>query len=170
MLGAITASSEIESLISKASVAYNVPKALIKATVKVESDFNPSAFRQEPHLKDASWGLMQILLSTAKWITKNPDLTASALMQPEFNVYTGTKYLAYLMGRYNNVKDVMAAYNAGSPRRKEDGTYVNQAYVDKAYKWYALYKSAEVVTQPSVGLPLIAVGIAAFALVLGGKR
>ena len=170
MLGAVTASSEIENLISKASIAYNVPKAVIKATIKVESDFNPTAFRQEPHKKDASWGLMQVLLGTARWITKNPDLTASALMQPEFNIYTGTKYLAYLQGKYPNVKDMIAAYNAGSPRRNPDGTYVNQAHVDKWYKWYLIYKSADVVAQPSVGLPLIAVGIAAFALVLGGKR
>ena len=164
MLGAALPSNEIDSIITKASVAYGVPKALIKATIKVESDFNPSAFRQEPHLKDASWGLMQILLSTAKWITKNPDLTASALMQPEFNVYAGTKYLAYLMGRYKNVKDVMAAYNAGSPRHDASGAYTNQAYVDKSYKWYIIYKGTEAVAQPSIGLPLIAFGLVAITL------
>lgn len=164
MIGAVTTSSEIESIISKASAAYGVPKALIKATIKVESDYNPSAFRQEPHLKDASWGLMQILLSTAKWITKNPDLTASALMQPEFNVYTGTKYLSYLLGKYPSIKDVIAAYNAGSPRHNKDGTYVNQAYVDKSYKWYLIYKGTETVTQSSVGLPLIAIGAVAIAM------
>lgn len=168
MIGAVAASNEIENIISKASAAYGVPKALIKATVKVESDFNPSAFRQEPHLKDASWGLMQILLSTARWISKNPDLTASALMQPEFNVYVGTMYLKYLMGKYGNIQDVMAAYNAGSPRRKADGSYANQAYVDKSYRWYTIYKSTEVVTQPAIGLPLLAVG--AIAAVLISRR
>lgn len=168
MMGAVLATNEIDTIVSKASAAYGVPAPLIKAIMKIESDFNPSAYRQEPHLKDASWGLMQVLLSTARWITKNPDLTASALMQPEFNAYVGTMYLAYLMKRYPNIKDVMAAYNAGSPKRTKTGEYVNQAYVDKASRWYTLYKGVEVATQPSVGLPLIAVG--AVAILLASRR
>ena len=168
-------SEDIETYIQTASASYSVPVPLIKAIIKIESDYRPSVYKQEPHVKDASWGLMQVLLSTAKWISGNNDLTASQLMDPSFNIYVGTKYLAYLMGRYSKLTDVMAAYNAGSPRLDASGKYVNQSYVDKASKWYATYATTEKVkativqaTSGSSALPigLVAIGILSAILLL----
>ena len=144
----------IESIINEAARKYNVEPALIKAIIKVESSYNPMAFRREPHIKDTSWGLMQVLLKTARWITKNPKLTAKELLNPKTNVDIGTRYLAYLLKKYRNLKDAIAAYNAGSPR-KIGSRYVNQRYVDKVYANYIAYRTGEYAWSAALILPII---------------
>lgn len=52
------------------------------------------------------------------------------LCEPEKGLTYGTKLLKKLVNKYENIEDAVAAYNAGSPRRTEDGEYVNQYYVD----------------------------------------
>lgn len=136
---------------------YNVPAALIFAHMKQESNFNPNAYKAEPALNDGSTGLMQVLLQTAKSIDKNA--TNTALLDPSYNIAIGTQYIAKNLQRYpNNVKDAIAAYNAGSAYKDQNGNYVSksgntavQGYVDKVYANYQKYtdwlsKSTE--TQP----------------------
>lgn len=164
MLGAQVATKEnFEYTVRQAASAYGVPVALIKATIKQESDWKPSAYRREPAHNDASWGLMQVMLGTAKEVTKNKDLTASQLMQPEFNIYVGTKFLGQLLKKYGgNLKHVIASYNAGSPRFDSKGNYVNQGYVNSVYNNFLFYQTMESVRPASKVasyiLPLLAVG------------
>src|SRR3990167_11436651 len=47
---------------------YGIPFALLKGMVSVESRFAEKAWREEPHIKDGSRGLMQILEKTARGI------------------------------------------------------------------------------------------------------
>lgn len=51
------------------------------------------------------------------------------LFIPEVNLLYGCLHLARFWERYGNLEDVVASYNAGSPRRGPDGKYVNWAYV-----------------------------------------
>jgi len=141
MLGAVTVSVEsLDAVVDTIASKYRVDPNLVKAVIKHESNWDVNASRYETHLNDTSWGLMQVLLKTAKWILNNDKLTIQDLIKPNVNIEAGTKYLGYLLGKYPNVNDVMAAYNAGSPRRNKDGSYVNQAYVDRVSKYYAMYK------------------------------
>jgi len=127
----------------------NVEPALVTAICLQESGGNPVAVRYEPGyrwiskhaekpnictketevvLQSMSWGLMQIMGATARDLGFTGWLTE--LLTPEVNLLWGCAYLEQLTSIYNGVEDVVAAYNAGSPRRGKNGQYVNQPYVD----------------------------------------
>ena len=81
------------------------------------------------HVKCAtSYGLMQIMFTTAweRGYRDDPD----GLLIPEVSLLYGTMHFVYLWDKYTSVYDAIAAYNAGSPRRYDATTYVNQDYVD----------------------------------------
>jgi len=150
MLGAVKVTTEsLLPLMEKISFQYGVEPALMRAFITVESNWDINASRYEAHLNDTSWGLMQILLSTGKWILGDSSLTISKLIQPEVNLSAGTKYIRYLLDKYNgNVADSISAYNAGSPRKTSSGIYVNQAYVNKVYGYYVVYKTVGIFSSP----------------------
>lgn len=164
MLGAVLVSQDtLTPLINQVAEKYGIEPALVKAIIKCESDWNINASRYEAHLNDSSWGLMQVLLATAKWMLGNNDLTITQLIQPQTNLEAGVKYLSYLKGRFpNSLMDVIASYNAGSPKKKADGSYINQAYVNKVYGYYVVYSTLDSIATPagvSVGLiAAIAIG------------
>ena len=143
MLGAVVLSqTTLDPIIQEMANKYNVEPALIKGIIKTESNWDVNASRFEAHKGDASWGLMQLLLSTAKGVLENPDLTTTQLIQPRVNIEAGTKLLNQLVNRFGNMRDSIAAYNAGSPRLDSTGrAYVNQDYVDKVTNAYNQYKT-----------------------------
>lgn len=142
MLGALVLSqSRLDPIIEEMGKKYNIEPAWIKAHIKAESNWDVNASRFEAHKNDASWGLMQLLLSTAREVLGNPNLTTTQLIQPRVNIEAGTKFIAYNWTRWGNMRDAIAAYNAGSPRLdKKTGKYVNADYVDKVTKFYDMYK------------------------------
>jgi len=142
MLGAVVlSSSTLEPIIIEMGKKYNVEPALIKAHIKAESNWDINASRYEAHKKDASWGLMQLLLATAREVLGNSNLTTTQLIQPRVNIEAGTKFIRQNINRWGNLRDAIAAYNAGSPRlNKKTGKYVNAPYVDKVYNSYLMYK------------------------------
>lgn len=143
MLGAVTVSPEtMIPIINEMSQKYGIEPAWIKAHIKAESNWDVNASRYEAGHNDASWGLMQVMLATAKDVLGDPNLTITTLTQPRVNIEAGTKYLSQLWSRFGNMRDTIAAYNAGSPRlNKTTGKYVNQDYVDKVTKNYNIYKA-----------------------------
>lgn len=88
-----------------------VPVDIIKGVMATESGFNPNAIRGEPQRSDASRGLMQLLLSTARGIGYGG--TADDLFRPEISLYYGTKLLADLYSKTLNWPDAISAYNGG---------------------------------------------------------
>lgn len=169
MLGAVRVEGpELDALIIQVSRKHGVDPALTKAIMETESSFDVNARRYEAHLDDSSLGLMQVLLKTARWILKKPNLSESELLRPDVNIEAGVSYLAYQMGRYPDIKDVIASYNAGSARKKGDGTYVNQQYVDKVYPRYLKYKAMDIFAGPQAavgwGIALVvALGLVIYA-------
>jgi len=146
MLGAVVLSPEkLDPIISEMGIKYRVDPALLKAHIKTESNWDVNASRFEAHKGDASWGLMQLLLVTAKQVLGNPNLTITQLTQPRVNIEAGAKYLSQQIARYNGIiPDAIAAYNAGSARFKaapKQHEYINQDYVDKVWKNYSIYKA-----------------------------
>lgn len=170
MLGAVKVSAaSLDDIIDAIGQKYNVPTALIKATIKQESNWNVSASRFEAHKTDASWGLMQVLLATAKETLGNADLTITQLLNPSINIEAGTKYLAKQLARYNgNMMDAIAAYNAGSAKKNKDGTYANNAYVQAVYGNYVMYSTLDTIATP-VGVSLSMVALVGVGLVLMGR-
>src|SRR5687768_1415710 len=84
----------------------------------------------ETVLQQMSWGLMQIMGATARDLGFTGDIPD--LVNAPVGLHWGCKFLKVLHERYNGRwLDVIAAYNAGSPRREDNGDYENQGYVDK---------------------------------------
>jgi soluble lytic murein transglycosylase-like protein len=141
MLGAVTLSpATLDPIITEIGNRYGIEPALIKGVIKTESNWDVNASRFEAHKEDASWGLMQVMLSTARKVLNNPNLTTTQLINPKTNIEAGTKILAENWNRWGNLSDAIAAYNAGSPRLGKDGKYVNKEYVNKVLSNYETYK------------------------------
>ena len=147
MLGALILSqATLNPIIREMSLKYGIDEALVKAIIKTESNWDVNASRYEAHKGDASWGLMQLLLATARGVLGNNNLTTTQLIQPRVNIEAGTKLMAQNIARYKGIiPDAIAAYNAGSTRfnktKGKEHEYVNQEYVDKVWKNYSIYKT-----------------------------
>lgn len=127
--------------ISEAAAAAGIPAHLGKALVAAESQFDPKAWRAEPHLdkKDAggavilvegSRGLTQILFATAagNGYKGKPE----GLFDVRTNLAAGFGHLARLLRAPSyNVPDAVAAYNMGSPRKAAQTTgWIRKIYGD----------------------------------------
>jgi hypothetical protein len=89
-------------------------------------------------LQMCSWGMMQVMGTVARELGFRGNLLE--LTKPELGVKFGCLKLKELMGKYSYSDDLIAAYNAGTPR-KVDGKYSNETYVAKVRGLYAARKS-----------------------------
>ncbi|MCI5167154.1 MAG: lytic transglycosylase domain-containing protein [Candidatus Electrothrix sp. GM3_4] len=116
-----------------AARAHKVDPMLIKAIIKMESAFNARAVSPK-----GAQGLMQLMPATAK------DLNVKDPFNPRENIYGGTKYIKWLLKRFNgDVRLSLAAYNAGPARiRKKKIPRIPEtiAYVRKVLRQYKAYK------------------------------
>lgn len=97
--------------VEKYAEQYKVPKTLIYAIIKTESDFQSNAVSRV-----GAVGLMQMMPSTFKDITENflyENLDTGMLYDPETNIRYGVFYLSWLKTFYDNWDCVLAAYNGG---------------------------------------------------------
>ncbi len=92
-----------DKYIFEASEKYGVPASLLKAVIRVESNFNPWAVSRK-----GAKGLMQIMPENFKMLEiKDP-------FDPRENIMGGTKYLKELLNKYRGKQPLaLAAYNAG---------------------------------------------------------
>lgn len=118
-------SGKFADIIQAAAAKYDVDADLIKAVIKAESNFNANAVSSCGAL-----GLMQLMPATAE------SLGVEDPLDPQQNIFGGTKFLHRLLDKYNNnISLALAAYNAGPgavdkyggiPPYSETQTYVNR--------------------------------------------
>lgn len=114
---------QVRTLATPLAAQYGVPLPVAIAIAAHESGgFCPWATRGEPHLGDASIGLMQVLFSTAKangytgavgaW--NDATNTGTGLYDPATNLRYGIKFFGGLLkATSNDLPRAIAAYNAG---------------------------------------------------------
>ena len=97
--------AEILALIAESADKYQVPAEFVSSIVAAESNFDCTAVSPR-----GAVGLMQLMPQTAKQFGADPAVPAQ-------NIEAGTRYLRWLMDRYQRIRHsathVIAAYNAG---------------------------------------------------------
>lgn len=147
----------IVSLIKQECARRELDAQLICSIIDTESSFNTYAIRYEPlamrtvsasvcarvnriseeteqMAQRFSWGLGQVLGSTARWIGFRDILPS--LCDPKTGIYWACETFDKLGSPYKAMEEKIAAYNAGSLKKQPDGTIVNQKYVDKVLQFY----------------------------------
>jgi len=143
--GKAASQEDIDASILQAAARHNVDPNLVRAVIKVESNFNPNAVSRK-----GAMGLMQLMPSTARQLkVQNP-------FDPEQNVDAGVRHLKQLLESYGgDVRLTLAAYNAGAgavsrsagvPRYAETQNYVRR--ITKLYYGGEDFNSSGVARDP----------------------
>ncbi len=128
------ASVPYEAYILEAAEKHGVDEKLVKAIIKVESDFNPWAVSEK-----GARGLMQLMPENCRRLKlKNP-------FDPKENIMAGTRFLKSLLERFRgNLTLALAAYNAGpeavARHRGVPPIQETRAYVKKVLHYYRKYQ------------------------------
>ncbi|MEW6602944.1 MAG: lytic transglycosylase domain-containing protein [Nitrospirota bacterium] len=103
--------NQYDHIINTKSYKYNIEPAIIKAVITAESNWDPRAISHKGAI-----GLMQLMPTTAE------DMQVSNPFDPEENIEGGTRYLRYLLNKFNGDLDLaLAAYNAGPGKVERSG-------------------------------------------------
>lgn len=103
--------SRLRRIVHQASEAHEIPKSLIYSVIEVESDGETAA--RSPQ---GAQGLMQLMPETAR------EMGVEDPLDPRQNIFGGTKYLRYVLNRFDGDLDLaLAAYNAGPGTVEEYG-------------------------------------------------
>jgi len=117
--------SDYQALIDKHAAAFQLPAAWIKAIMMKESSGIPTAYRAEPKINDASYGLMQLLYGTARGLGYAG--TKEGLYDPDTNIYLGSKLIAQHRAAYgDDIQRIYSAYISGRPDKYLTDAYVSQ--------------------------------------------
>lgn len=99
----LNTSNTLDQIFTEAATTYGVPKDLLKAIAKAESDFNPNATSGA-----GAQGIMQLMPATAR------SLGVTDAYDPYQNIMGGAKYISQMLDKFDgNISLALAAYNAG---------------------------------------------------------
>jgi soluble lytic murein transglycosylase-like protein len=123
-----------DEYIRQAATLYQIPEELVRAVIRVESDFDPRAVSPAN-----ARGLMQLIPETAE------RMMVSDSFDPRQNIFGGVRYLRVLANLFNgDIQLTIAAYNAGEGAVMRYGGIPpyqeTQAYVVKVLANYRQYR------------------------------
>ena len=124
----------VTDMVTHYSRAFGLGEALVKAVIKVESDFDPRAVSSK-----GAQGLMQLIPSTARELeVRNP-------FNVEENIRGGSRYLRMMLDQFGGNLDLaLAAYNAGPGTVRRHGGVPPYAetrkYVDRVKQYLQRYR------------------------------
>jgi len=121
--------------IRDAATLYQIPEELVRAVIKVESDFDPRAVSPAN-----AHGLMQLIPPTAE------RMMVTDIFDPRQNIYGGVRYLRVLANMFNgDIQLTVAAYNAGEGAVIRHGGIPpypeTQDYVRRVLGYYRYYRA-----------------------------
>jgi soluble lytic murein transglycosylase-like protein len=121
--------------IREAATLYQIPEALIRAVIRVESDFDPRAVSPAN-----ARGLMQMIPETAE------RMLVTDVFDPRQNIFGGVRYLRVLANTFNgDLALTVAAYNAGEGAVMRYGGIPpypeTQDYVVRVVGYYRQYRN-----------------------------
>ncbi len=129
-----SSANSYEDLIRSASDRHSVDPDLIRAVIKVESDFDSSARSNK-----GAMGLMQLMPETAR-LHNVVDV-----YNPSSNIEGGVRHLKLLLGKYQGDLELsLAAYNAGIKAVEKHGGIPpfaeTREYVRRVLSYYQSYR------------------------------
>jgi len=133
--------------IRAASLLYQIPEPLVRAVIKVESDYDPRAVSYA-----GARGLMQLMPETAE------RMQVKDINDPRENIFGGVRYLRVLANMFNGDLDLtIAGYNAGEGAVVQYGGIPPYAqtkdYVVKVTQFYRRYRTLSDVLDASLHAP-----------------
>jgi soluble lytic murein transglycosylase len=132
------ATGNYSEYVHKAASKYMIEPELIHAVIKTESNGNSLAVSRKGAI-----GLMQLMPSTAS------DMNVTNPFDPEENIEGGTRYLRFLLEKFNgDLTLALAAYNAGPATVEKYGCVPpiseTREYVKRVFSRYKGKKNVDV--------------------------
>ena len=128
--------SGYRAMIEQAAKRYGVDTALIRALIKVESDFTPDAVSSA-----GAVGSMQVLPQSASDYGVDER---QALFDAATNITVGTRHLKRLLLKYRNISRALSAYHAGEGNGQQFrrvGVFVEtRKYTVRVIKYFQQYR------------------------------
>jgi soluble lytic murein transglycosylase-like protein len=127
--------TRFDEWIREAATLYQIPEQLVRAVIKVESDYDPRAISVS-----GARGLMQLMPDTAS------RLEVHDIDDPRENIFGGVRFLRILANDFNgDLELTIAAYNAGGEAVMRFGgvpPYLQtRNYVVKVTQYYHRYRT-----------------------------
>ena len=137
--------SRYGDVIREAAGLYQIPEELVRAVIKVESDYDPQAVSRV-----GAQGLMQLMPETAQ------RMQVRDVMDPRENVLGGVRYLRVLANMFNgDLQLTLAGYNAGENAVVRHGGIPpfdeTEDYVARVLGYYRRYRETRDPVAASVG-------------------
>ncbi len=123
-------------IIRRHASSYQLEEALVKAVIKVESDYQPRIVSSK-----GAQGLMQLIPETAR------DLKVDNPFDPYENIRGGSQYLRKMLDLFDNDLELaLAAYNSGPTTVKRYGGIPpydeTRNYVERVKQYLNYYRRA----------------------------
>jgi len=136
--------SRYDEHIRQAAALYQIPEQLVRAIIKVESDYDPRAVSVS-----GARGLMQLMPDTAD------RLQVRDIDDPRENIFGGVRFLRILANSFNgDLELTVAAYNAGEGEVMRSGGIPaipeTRDYVTRVTRFYRRYRTIPDVTEASL--------------------
>jgi soluble lytic murein transglycosylase len=127
-------SGTLSDQIARSAKAFDLDEALIKAVIKVESNYDPKAVSPK-----GAQGIMQLIPSTAREMQVSDPFNAGD------NIRGGSRYLRQMLDQFGgNLELALAAYNAGPGNVRRYGGVPpfaeTQNYIQQVKKYLQFYR------------------------------